>query len=61
MRKELIDIVCCPDCKSKLTLHDEAEDEHHDIKSGRLHCKACDFDFPIEQGIPNLLPQEYHV
>lgn len=61
MRKDLIDIVCCPDCKGKLSLHDAVEDDHHDIASGRLHCKKCAFDFPIEDGIPNLLPQEYHL
>jgi uncharacterized protein YbaR (Trm112 family) len=60
MRKELIEIVCCPDCKSRLTLTNAKEDEHGDVVKGTLHCGKCKFDFPIEAGIPNLLPKEYH-
>ena len=60
MRKELIQIVCCPDDKTPLQLKDAKEDDHGDIVTGALHCKECGFDFPIEDGIPNLLPKEYH-
>lgn len=61
MRKELVEIVCCPDCKARLELKGATEDDHGDVVSGVLHCKPCAFDFPIEEGIPNLLPKEYHV
>ena len=61
MRKELVDIVCCPDCRSRLALQDAKEDEHGEVVKGGLYCKKCDFRFPIEEGIPNLLPKDYHV
>ncbi len=61
MRKDLIAIVCCPVHKSPLDLSVKRADEHGDILEGKLHCNRCKFDYPIEEGIPNLLPPEYHV
>ena len=61
MRKDLVDIVCCPVHKTPLTLTTKRLDEHGDIREGKLRCDACAFDYPIEDGIPNLLPPEYHV
>ncbi len=61
MRRDLASIVCCPVHKSALKLTVTAEDEHGDIQSGALRCPTCRFDYPIEEGIPNLLPPEYHL
>ncbi len=61
MRKDLIAIVCCPEDKAKLTLDAKEEDEHGEIVTGTLTCTECSFVYPIEQGIPNLLPPAYHV
>lgn len=61
MRKELADIVCCPVHKTALELTVRRRDEHEDILEGTLRCGKCRFDYPISEGIPNLLPPEYHV
>jgi uncharacterized protein YbaR (Trm112 family) len=61
MRKDLAKIVCCPVHKTPLELRNARDDEHGDIAEGVLRCAKCNFDYPIEQGIPNLLPPEYHV
>jgi uncharacterized protein len=61
MRKDLVQIVCCPVHKTALKLTVEKADDHGDILEGTLRCATCKFDYPIEQGIPNLLPPEYHV
>lgn len=61
MRKDLVRIVCCPVHKSPLKLTVEKSDDHGDILEGSLRCTTCKFDYPIEAGIPNLLPPEYHV
>ncbi len=61
MRKDLVQIVCCPVHKTALKLTVAKSDEHGDILEGTLRCAACRFDYPIEDGIPNLLPPEYHV
>lgn len=61
MRKDLLDIVCCPVHKSPLEAKVAQRDEQGDILEGTLTCAACRFAYPIEDGIPNLLPPEYHV
>lgn len=61
MRKDLVAIVCCPVHKTALDLKVRQADEHGDVVQGTLTCGKCRFDYPIEDGIPNLLPPEYHV
>jgi uncharacterized protein YbaR (Trm112 family) len=61
MRKDLVEIVCCPVHKTPLALTVKEQDSHGDIIEGTLRCTTCKFDYPIEEGIPNLLPPEYHV
>lgn len=61
MRKDLVQIVCCPVHKTPLKLTVAKKDEHEDILEGTLRCADCRFDYPIEEGIPNLLPPEYHL
>lgn len=61
MRKDLVEIVCCPVHKTSLKLTVRKKDEHGDILEGTLRCTKCSFDYPIEEGIPNLLPPSYHV
>lgn len=61
MRKDLVSIVCCPVHKAPLELSAKKLDEHGDILEGTLRCGRCKFDYPIEEGIPNLLPPQYHL
>lgn len=55
MKKDLMDILCCPVCKGDLTLTVKKE-EDGEIIDGSLYCKQCNETYPIEDGIPNLLP-----
>ncbi len=50
-----MDILCCPVCKGELRLDVTKEDE---ILEGTLTCPACDHAYPIDDGIPNLLPPD---
>ncbi len=53
-----MDILACPVCKShplELTVKKEDEKE---ILEGTLRCAKCNVDYPIEDGIPNMLPPE---
>jgi uncharacterized protein len=61
MRKDLAQIVCCPVHRTPLELKAKRRDEAGDVLEGSLRCAKCDFDYPIEEGIPNLLPPSYHV
>jgi len=52
-----MNILVCPVCKGKLILKADKENEK-EIVSGSLFCGKCDVTYPIEDTIPNLLPQE---
>lgn len=58
MKKELMDILACPVCKGDLELSIVAEDDKGEVVEGSLFCGKCDQRYPIEEGIPNLLPPE---
>jgi len=62
MKKELMEILACPMCKGDLELsveeEKEKEKEKGEIVTGSLYCRKCDLRYPIEEGIPNLLPPE---
>jgi len=58
MKKELMEILACPVCKGDLELTLQKEDEQGEVVVGSLHCRKCDQRYPIEDGIPNLLPPE---
>ena len=55
MKRDLLDILACPMCKSHLTLTVEEENDV-EIVRGTLRCESCQEDYPIEDSIPNLLP-----
>jgi len=57
MKEDLLDIVCCPLDKHDLELAIDEEDDG-DIVSGTLTCTECGEAYPIEDGIPNLLPPD---
>jgi len=52
-----MEILCCPVCKGDLTLHVSEENEE-EIVTGNLSCAHCGVDYPIEDTIPNLIPQQ---
>jgi uncharacterized protein YbaR (Trm112 family) len=57
MKESLLDIVCCPVDKSALELSVE-ERADGEIVAGTLTCTECSEQYPIEDGIPNLLPPD---
>ena len=57
MKKELMDILACPICKGDLILNVTKENDE-EIVSGTIYCSKCDEHYPIEDGIPNMLPPD---
>ena len=57
MRKDLMDILACPMCKGELQLTIDQE-ENDEVVRGSLFCPKCNERYPIDDGIPNLLPPE---
>jgi len=57
MRQDLVDILSCPVCKAELRL-DIAAQEAGEVLRGTLTCTQCGEVYPIDEGIPNLLPPD---
>ena len=57
MRPSLLELLCCPVCHGDLALTASA------LRGGRgargyLRCAPCAVDYPIADGIPDLLPPD---
>mgnify|MGYP005851329091 FL=1 len=57
MKESLMDVICCPLDKADLDL-DVTERDGNEILEGTLTCTECGETYPIEDGIPNLLPPD---
>ena len=57
MKESLMDIICCPLDKQDLELA-VAERNDEEIIKGTLTCTEGGEAYPIEDGIPNLLPPD---
>lgn len=55
MRRQLMDILVCPECRSELSLS-VTEERDDEIVGGSLKCQSCGETYPIEDTIPNMLP-----
>lgn len=60
MKRDLMTVLCCPDCKGDLALRDDTP-ELADVEAGRLHCEACDTGFPILRGVPRFVASDQYV
>ncbi|RRJ32021.1 methytransferase partner Trm112 [Halocatena pleomorpha] len=61
MKETLMDILCCPLDKETLELEVTQTDQSQtetEIIDGELVCAECGTKYPIEDGIPNLLPPD---
>ncbi|MCI4331188.1 MAG: methytransferase partner Trm112 [Thermoplasmata archaeon] len=57
MKPDLMEVLCCPLCRGDLVL--AAKDlQGEEILSGELTCSKCQTVYPIQDGIPNLLPPD---
>jgi uncharacterized protein YbaR (Trm112 family) len=57
MKKSIMNILVCPNCKKDLMLNVTKENDDEVIE-GILSCNDCSGIYPINDGIPNLLPSD---
>lgn len=61
MKEALMDILCCPLDKEELELEVNQKEQSQaetEVLDGELICTECGTTYPIEEGIPNLLPPD---
>jgi uncharacterized protein YbaR (Trm112 family) len=58
MKKKLMDILACPVCKHHPLELTVSKEDDKEVLEGKIRCTKCSIDYPIEDGIPNMLPPE---
>lgn len=53
MKRDLLELICCPACGGALRLAVQAEDEG-EIWEGTLACEACAVAYDVDKGMPRL-------
>lgn len=57
MRRQLLDLIICPNCQKNEFEISVAEENEIEIRKGDLVCIGCDNHFEIDEGILNLLTE----
>ncbi|HLG55917.1 MAG TPA: methyltransferase domain-containing protein [Vicinamibacterales bacterium] len=60
MKRDLTDLLCCPDCQDDLSLHDETASQP-EVETGTLACGSCGASYPIVRGIPRFVSSDQYV
>ena len=60
MKRDLTDLLCCPDCHSDLSLQDETPSQP-EVETGTLTCVSCSASYPILRGIPRFVSSDQYV
>ncbi len=56
VRVRLLDLIACPRCGGGPFVLETTEATGEEIREGRLTCPGCGTQFPVQGGIPRLLP-----
>jgi uncharacterized protein YbaR (Trm112 family) len=54
VKRRYISLLCCPKCHGTLSLS-VAKEIEDDVIEGVLTCRSCTRDYPIRNGIPDML------
>ena len=59
MKRSMLEVLACTECKSPLKVIDETIDETpgDDIIDAVLVCTECARRYPVIYGVPNMLPK----
>jgi len=56
MRRSLLAILACPDCRGSVELSGVESEDDAGIVNGTLKCTKCAREFRIIDGIPHMMP-----
>ncbi|MDO8805717.1 MAG: methyltransferase domain-containing protein [Elusimicrobiota bacterium] len=57
MKKKLLNILCCPDCRNTLALL-AIKEANGEVEEGELQCETCKKIYPVLRFIPRFVPSE---
>jgi len=57
MKDQLLELLCCPECKKDLMLIGASE-SHGEIENGHLKCSSCSKLYPVVRSIPRFVSAE---
>jgi len=60
VRLNLLETLCCPLCRNRLTVSSTVRSETGELLDGSLRCSGCGHVFPVASGVPDLLPETHH-
>src|SRR5579872_1383475 len=56
MRSDLLQLLRCPSCGSPSSLQlDATANDERETRMGRLHCRFCQLERPVRNGVPDLM------
>ncbi|MFO0841288.1 MAG: methyltransferase domain-containing protein [Gemmataceae bacterium] len=55
MRRCLVDLLACPECRGSMEIAEVREENAVRILQGALRCVACSRRYPVEKGVPRLV------
>ncbi len=58
MKRKLMDILACPVCKYHPLELTVTKEDDKEVLEGTIRCPSCKANYPIQDGIPNMLPPE---
>jgi SAM-dependent methyltransferase len=57
VKPQTLDLLACPSCRGDLGIEDGMPADN-EIRAGRLICAVCESRYPVESGVPRLMPPE---
>lgn len=58
LKRTMLDVLACTICKHAPLELEATKEDGEDVRSGLLRCRKCNLSYPIEDGIPDMLPPE---
>lgn len=55
---DMLDRLACPECKNFSVELKSFLTKHNEIIEGEISCSSCRRQYPINEGIPNMLPDD---
>ena len=56
LTNDMLSILCCPTCRTGELRAEIEKQDGSQIQEGNLICDTCNVSYPVQSGIPDLIP-----